>query len=374
MATKRRGHGEGSIKQRADGLWEARVSLPGGKRKSLYGKTRREAQDKLRAALRDADAGLDLGTSQQTLGQFLKGWLEDVVKPAKAPKTVATYADIVRLHLIPGIGHHQLSRLTPQHVAALLKAKQDAGLSPRMVHHIRAVLRTALNQAIRWGLLARNAAALVEPPRQVRREIVPLTPSEARAVLAAADGDRLAALFRVALTLGLRQGEVLGLTWDDIDLDRRTLKVRRALQRIDGALVLKEPKTDKSRRTLTLPGSLAAALRAHRDRQAFEKAVAGSRWTDSSFVFTTTIGTPLDPRNVIRSWHRIQAAHGLPRRNFHSTRHTAASLMLAEGVPVKVVQEVLGHSLLSTTADTYGHLFPEAFDGAAEAMERALAG
>ncbi len=175
MATKRRGHGEGSIKQRADGLWEARVSLEGGKRKSLYGKTRREAQDKLRAALRDADAGLDIGTARQTVGQFLNSWLEDVIKPAKAPKTVATYADIVRLHLIPGIGHHQLSQLTPQHVAYLLKAKQEANLSPRMVHHIRAVLRTALNQAIRWGLLARNVAALVEPPRQVRREIVPMT-------------------------------------------------------------------------------------------------------------------------------------------------------------------------------------------------------
>ena len=373
MATKRRGHGEGSIKQRADGLWEARVSLPGGKRKSLYAKTRKEAQDKLRAALRDADAGLSLGTSQQTVRQFLSGWLEDVVKPSKAPKTVATYADIVRLHLAPGIGHHQLSRLTPQHVAALLKAKQDAGLSPRMVHHIRAVLRTALNQAIRWGLLARNAAALVEPPRQVRREVVPLTASEAREVLVAADGDRLSALFRLALMLGLRQGEVLGLAWKDVDFDRRTLKVRRALQRIDGALVLKETKTDKSRRTLTLPASLVTALRAHRDRQAFDKAVAGARWKDSDFIFTTTIGTPLDPRNVIRSWHRVQANHGLPRRNFHCTRHTAASLMLAEGVPVKVVQEVLGHSLLSTTADIYGQLFPEAFDGAADAMERALA-
>ncbi len=193
-------------------------------------------------------------------------------------------------------------------------------------------------------------------------------------MLDAAEGDRLAGLFRVALTLGLRQGEVLGLMWDDIDLERRTVRVRRALQRIDGALVLKEPKTDKSRRTLTLPVSLSAALRVHRDRQAFEKAVAGAEWRESGLVFTSSIGTPLDPRNVIRSWHRIQKTHGLPRRNFHITRHTAASLMLAEGVPVKVVQEVLGHSLLSTTADTYGHLFPEAFDGAADAMERALTG
>lgn len=370
----RRGHNEGSIKQRADGLWEARVSLPVGKRKSLYGKTRRVAQDKLRAALRDLDAGLDLGTCRQTVAAFLDRWLEDVVRPAKAPKTAATYADIVRLHLKPGLGRHELAKLTPQHVAALLKAKTDAGLSPRMVHHVRAVLRCALNQALRWGLVGRNVAALVEPPRQVRSEVQPLTPAEARDLLAAVEGDRMAVLFRVALTLGLRQGEVLGLRWEDIDLDRRALKVRRALQRIDGKLTLKEPKTEKSRRTLTLPPSLVAALRAHKVRQLEERLLAGDRWQDHGLAFPSTIGTPTDARNVIRSWHRVQAANGLPRRSFHSTRHAAASLMLAEGVPVKVVQEVLGHSLLSTTADIYGHLFPEAFEQAADAMERALAG
>lgn len=418
MATKRRGHNEGSIKQRADGLWEARISLPAGKRRSYYGKTRREAQDKLRAALRDLDIGLDLSAGRQTVGQFLDRWLDDVVRPNRAAKTAATYADIVRLHLVPGIGHHPLAKLTPQHVAALLKAKTDVGLSPRTVHHLRAVLRAALNQAMRWGLVSRNVAALVESPRQQRGDVRPLNPAEARALLAAVEGDRLACLFRLALTLGLRQGEVLGLSWSDIDLDGRTLRVRHALQRVGGKRTLKEPKSEKSRRTLTLPPSLVSALRAHRDRQAFDQAAAGDRWQGSGLVFTTSIGTPLDARNVIRAWHRVQlrqtdqrierayraangipsdaplsraqsaalaviradpnhpmhAAHALPRRPFHSTRHTAASLLLAEGVSVKVVQEVLGHSLLSTTADIYGHLFPEAFDGAADAMERALAG
>ena len=204
--------------------------------------------------------------------------------------------------------------------------------------------------------------------------MTPLTAAEARDRMAAAEGDRLVALFRVALMLGLRQGEVLGVKWEDVDLERRTLKVRRAVQRVGGRLILKEPKSAKSRRTLTLPPSLVAALREHKVRQLEERLLAGERWQDQGFVFATRTGGPLDPRNVIRSWHRVQTVHGLPRRNFHSTRHTAASLMLAEGVPVKVVQEVLGHSLLSTTADTYGHLFPEAFDAAADAMERAVAG
>lgn len=382
MASKKRGQGEGSVTQRSDGLWEAKVSLgytagADGKarrvRKSLYGKTRKEVADKLAKALRDHQQGLPVAVERQTVGQFLDRWLEDVVKPARAAKTYASYAELMRLHAIPGLGHHPLAKLAPQHVAALLKEKSDAGLSPRRVHHIRSVLRNALNQAMRWGLVARNVAALVEPPRQTPREVKPFSSSEVRALTAAVEDDRLAALFRLALTLGLRQGEVLGLRWQDVDLDGGSLRVRKALQRIDGVLTLKEPKSEKSKRTLRLPPSLVSALRAHRDRQAFDKAAAGVRWGESGLVFTTAIGTPLDPRNVIRSWHRLLDAHGIARRPFHTCRHTAASLLLAEGVPLKVVQEVLGHSLLSTTADIYAHLTPAAFQEAADAMERALA-
>ncbi len=164
MTTKRRGHGEGNIKQRADGLWEARVSLPGGKRKSLYGKTRREAQEKLRAALRDLDAGVDLATGRQTVGQFLDRWLDDVVKPGVRPKTHHSYAQLVRLHLKPALGHHQLAKLTPQHVQAMMTEKSAAGLSPRTVQYLRAVLRRALGQALKWGLVARNVATLADRP------------------------------------------------------------------------------------------------------------------------------------------------------------------------------------------------------------------
>lgn len=373
MATKRRGHNEGSIRQRADGIWEVRISLPNGKRKSLYGKTRREVQDKLRAAQRDLDKGIDLAASGQRVSEFLTIWLDSVVRPTKAPKTAASYEEIVRLHLIPSIGAHRLDKLTPAHVAAMLHAKTEAGLSPRRVHHIRAVLRNALNQAMRWDLVSRNVAALVDPPRQVSVEVRPFTVAEAKALLAAAAGDRLEAAFRVALTLGLREGEVLGLHWSDIDLASARLRVRTAVQRIDGKLILKEPKSAKSKRTLYLPASLVTALKVHHDRQAFERQVAGDRWQESGLVFPSTIGTPTDPRNLIRSWHRLQARADVERRPFHTTRHTAASLLMAEGVPLKIVQEILGHSLLSTTADLYSHLYPEAFQEAADAMERAFA-
>jgi integrase len=374
----KRGQNEGSIHKRGDGRWVAVIHLgyEEGKRarKYLYGKTRQEVADKMRTALREQDAGKDLAAPSQTVRQFLETWLTDVVRPIKAAKTYASYADLLHLHVIPVLGRHRLDKLGPQQVAGLLKAKSEAGLSARTVHHIRSVLRNALNQAVRWGLVTRNAAALTEPPRQDAKEVRPFLPDQARAVLVAATGERLEALVRLALMLGLRQGEVLGLRWEDVDLDVGKLRVARALQRIDGKLVLKEPKTEKSRRTLHLPPSLVADLRAHRIRQLEERIAAGPRWQDHGMVFATGHGTPIDPRNAIRVWHRLLAKAKLERRPFHTCRHTAASLLLAEGVPVKVVQEVLGHTMLSTTADTYGHLFPEAFREAADAMERALAG
>lgn len=181
---RKRGNGEGSVRQRPDGTWEARISLSGGKRKSLYAKTRAELREKQRRAERDADAGLILGAGRQTIAQFLERWLTDAVKPNRAAKTHAGYADIVRLHLAPApFGSRRLDALTPQHVAALLRAKQDAGLHPGTVHHIRAALRAALNHAGRWGLVGRNVAALVESPRRQPVEVVPMNAAEARARL-----------------------------------------------------------------------------------------------------------------------------------------------------------------------------------------------
>jgi integrase len=368
----RRSSGDGNFRLRADGRWEVRFTLPNGKTKSLYGKTRQEVQRQHRAALRDLENGRDFSARSQTVSQFLTHWLDDVIKPRSAPKTYATYADIVRLHIVPDLGRIALDKLAPQQVAALLQRKQEKGLSPRTVHHIRAVLRAGLNQAVKWQLVTRNAAALVDSPRQKPSTAEPLTEEDARKVLEAAAAHRLAALFRVALMMGLRQGEILGLRWSDVDLDARTLRVAQALQRINGHLILKEPKTAKSRRTLRIPQKAAEALRVHRDQQCFERVAAGDRWIDSGLVFVSMVGTPLDPRNVLRIWHGLQEKAGIPRGPFHASRYTAVSLLVAEGVPMKVIQEVLRRSLLSTTADTYGHLFPQAFAEAADAMDRAL--
>jgi integrase len=370
--TTRRGNGEGTIKQRKDGRWEGQLLLPSGKRKSVYGKTKEDARDKLKDAQKQLEAGIDVGAPTQTLGGFHESWLANTVHPRLAPKTYKTYRDVMRVHVIPTLGTTRLDKLTAQQVATLLREKTDAGLSPATVGHIRSVLRNALNRAVRWNLIVRNPVVLTDPPRQDRRKVVPLGPGEARIVLEAAKGHRLEALFTVALFLGLRQGEILGLRWADVDLEAGTLSVTQALQRVDGALILRAPKTEKSRRRLTLPATVVAALRAHRDRQAFERQAVGDHWKESGLVFTTRIGTPIDPRNALRIWQKLLVGAGLPKRTFHVTRHTAVSVMIGAGVPLKVIQEILGHSVLSTTADVYGHLFPQAFTEAAEAMERAL--
>lgn len=370
--TKRRGHGEGNIKQRADGLWEARVSLEGGKRKSLYGKTRREAQDKLRAALRDIDAGLDLSAGRQTVGQFLDRWLEDVVKPTVRPKTHHSYAQLVRIHLKPALGHHQLGKLTPQHVQAMMSAKTAAGLSPRTVQYLRAVLRRALGQALKWALVSRNVATLVDPPRSIKRPVAPLSAEHARAFIAHTAGDRLGPLFHVAIASGLRQGELFGLRWQDVDLAAGTLYVRHALQRIDGALTLVEPKTALSRRTVTLPASAVAALRTQRIHQLEERLLAGVRWQDGGYVFTSTIGTPLEPSNVSSRLHALLREAALPSQRFHDLRHCAASLLLAGGVAPRTIMGILGHSQISLTMNTYAHLSPALERDAARALDNVL--
>jgi integrase len=373
MATKRRGHGEGSIKQRVDGLWEARISLEGGKRKSLYGKTRKEAQDKLRAALRDIDAGIDLSAGRQTVAQFLDRWLTDSVKPTVRPKTYDSYAQLVRLYLKPDLGHYQLSKLTPQHVQAMMTARTGAGLSPRTVQYIRAILRRALGQALKWGLVSRNVATLVDPPRSVKTPVSPLAAEQARAFIAHTADDRLGPLFHVAIASGLRQGELFGLRWQDVDLTAGVLHVRHALQRVDGTLTLVEPKTVLSRRTVTLPASAVAALCVQKDRQTFERAQAGDLWREGGYVFTSTVGTPLNPSNVDKRLKALLADAGLPRQRFHDLRHCAASLLLAGGVAPRTIMGILGHSQISLTMNTYAHLSPALERDAANALDSVLA-
>ncbi len=374
----RRGRHEGSIYRRSDGRWAGAVTLDyqGGRRrrKQVYGRTRKEVRDQITKLLTDQQFGLPISTERQTVGQFLEHWLESSARPRLRPRTFAGYKTIVSQHLIPVLGKTQLRKLTPQHVQQMLIAKTNEGLAPRTVGGVRAVLRPALTQALKWRLVAWNVAVPVDLPRASRPQFRVLEPRQAQELLRVAADHRLGPLFSVALAVGLRLGESLGLAWGDVDLSARTLRVRRALQRFDGKLRFVEPKSESSNRRVALPESAVDVLRRHRVRQKTERLLAGERWRETGLVFTTTIGTPLDDRNVRKAFRELLDAAELPPMRIHDLRHTCASLLLAQGVHPRVVMETLGHSQISLTLDTYSHVMPTLERDAADRMDAVLTG
>ncbi|MDQ6784092.1 MAG: site-specific integrase, partial [Actinomycetota bacterium] len=272
----------------------------------------------------------------------------------------------------PLVGHRPLAKLSPADAQAVVNAKLAEGLAPRTVQYIHATLRASLAVACRWGLVSRNVATLVEPVRLERIPVVPFSPEEVPALIDAVTDDRLEAFYLVALAVGLRPSEALGLSWDDVDLDGGTVRVRRTLARHDGRYVFTQPKSRTSRRTIPLPDVCVEALRAHRRRQGEERMAAGPLWDDWSLVFTTPRGSPLSRTDVSRRFARLLERAGLPHRRLYDCRHTAASLLLAQGVAPRVVMETIGHSSYALTMDTYTHVMPNLMRDAATAMDRAL--
>ncbi len=380
----RRGHGEGSIFERKDGRWVAIVDYGyrNGKRhrKSIYGATRKEVSDELKRTLRGQQLGIPPESGRLTVGEWLFRWLETHKPPTTKPKTYAAYEYHTRMHLIPAFGKRPLVKLQPQEVREFMQNKVEAGLAPKSIRHFRATLRAALNVAVHDGLIARNVAALAKPPNIEKRSLRVFNETEAAQFLALVEGHRLAALFKVALALGLREGEILGLRWQDIDLETGTLQVNQCLQRVKkpgekkSRLELISPKTEGSRRRIELPEVAVSALRGHLALQKQERRKAGSRWRESGMVFTTGIGTMLDQRNMLRAFYGIMNTPDptddsnpdpekkrklLPRLRFHDLRHSAATLLLAQGVHARYIMDLLGHSSISLTMNTYGHVLQE---------------
>jgi integrase len=321
-----------------------------------------------------------------TVAHWLNTWLRNTKPPATAPKTWVGYEYFVRLHLIPGLGSIRLVKLQPQHVREFLGEKLDAGLSARTVKHLRAALCTALNQAINDDLIQRNAAAKVDPPEIQPRVMDVYTPEEARQLLEAVRGHRLEALFTVAIAIALRMGECLGLLWPDVDFDRGLLIVRHNLQRVKrvrrGDLVKEgEAKTErllgqpkgKKVHSLRLPMVVLEALRQHQARQLEERRLAGTSWKgDGRHVFTSRVGTPLEQANLDRQFKALCDRAGLRQIRFHDLRHSAASILIAQGVHPKAIQELLRHSSIQLTMDTYGHLFEQVQQETADKMDAVL--
>jgi integrase len=401
----RRGAGEGSVyrfkREGKSGLWAGSIVVGHNasgklKRKVVYSKSQSGVLKKLEELKAQAKRGV-VTDDRKTVGAFLAQWLANIQASIRVT-TYESYASAVNRHIGPVMGGIKLSKLQPQHVSDYLAQKLGENkLSARTIAYHRSVLVMALNKAMKWDLVGRNAAALCDKPRVPKREVEPIRPDEAQEFLLACRGSRLEHFFVMLLALGLRRGEALGAKWSDIDLVNRTLNVRRQLQRIRGKLVLTELKTTSSRRTLALSDWLLVRLRAQKQLQLEQKLALGADWANNDLIFCTSTGTPIDPRNVKRSLDAIVSLRKcvhcggyskvnpkapkctrcdapLPDKNsfnhyrVHDLRHFSASLLLSRGVNLKLVSDMLGHSTIAVTANTYGHIHAAAKREAAEMM------
>src|SRR5215216_4926040 len=377
MATKKRGNGEGTIYRRKDGKWATQYTVytaEGRKRKTLYGKTRSEVAAKLTKAMTDRDGGLLFDAGSLTLSEYLDTWLVASVKDTVRLTTYQGYEQICRLHIKPSLGRVRLKDLAAVHVRRLYRGRLEAGLAPRMVQLVHVTLHKALKQAVMDGLIPRNVTEAVKTPQPEKKEIKSLSPQQARALLEAAEGDRLEALYMLAVTTGMRQGELLGLKWEDIDFEAGTLQVRRTLStRAGRGFSFSPPKTAKGRRSIKLPKVAKRSLKKHRKAQLEERMKLAGLWEDNGLVFATRLGTPMGRQElVMRSFKPLLKKASLPDIRFHDLRHTCATLLLGKGVHAKFVQELLGHATISITLDTYSHVLPGMGDAAAGAMDEAL--
>jgi len=374
---RRRGAGEGSVYHRKDGRWVAEITIgrkPGGKRctKIFYRKTRKAAQEVLIKYISDRQQGLPIDSEKKTLATFLISWLENTVKGSRAVNTYKSYANTVLKHIIPVLGEVQLSKLQPQQLQYLYRMKREEGLT-RTVQLIHTVLHNALGLAVKWELIPRNIVKVVDTPKVPRKEMKVLTLEEVQRFLRTAQDDPLYALYVVAVTSGLRQGELFAMKWSDLNREAGTVQVQRQLQWVGGEALFREPKTAKSRRTVTLPEVAIEALRKHKVEQAKQRLAAGAKWNDLGLIFTSSLGTPLHRSNLLqRYFYPLLKKARVPRVNFHELRHTAATLFLSQNIHPKIVQERLGHSQISTTLDTYSHVLPTMQQEVADKLDAIL--
>lgn len=369
---KSRANGEGTIfYSESKKRWVAEATVrwdENGKRviKTVYGKTQAEARDKLRDLQANVRHGTFCDAQPQTLAQYMQFYLDTSAKQSVKPTTFIAYESNVRCHILPRLGGVQLSKLAPRHFQALYAAMAEDGVSPRVRQLAHAILHKALDEAVCLELIPRSPMDKVKRPKVPHKTFRVLAPHEAEQFLVAAKGDRLYCLYLLAIATSLRQGEMLGLQWEDIDLKTGHIAVRHTLRDLKGKLELGEPKTEKGRRRIKLPDIAWKALKDHKERM-FAEGHA------KTWVFCDTNGGALRHNNLTRrSFKPLLKQAGLPDVRFHDLRHTAATLFMSKGINPKVVQEILGHSQISVTMDTYSHVLPTMQDEAAKAMDAIL--
>ncbi len=364
---RRRAQGEGSVYERRDGRWEARYTVEtplGPKRKAVYGKSRMEVVKKLAAAPREEAVSVD---PKLILRDYLGTWLRDSVKDSVRPTTYHRYEGVVRLHVNPLVGHTKLLKLTPAKVQALYRDRLDSGCSARTVQYVHVTLHKALDQALKWGMVPVNVTEAVAVPRVAKEEVRPLSPAQVKVFLKAVEGERLEPMFTLAVTTGMRQGELLGLKWEDVDLDEGVVRVGRTLSLDGKKIVFSPPKTARGKRSIGLTGRAVLSLKRHRVLQNREK----TSWSeDLGLVFPNMQGAPRSSRGHLTEVLRdVLKRCGLPEIRFHDLRHTSATLLLSKNVHPKIVQTMLGHATVGFTLDVYSHFLPSMMKGAISAME-----
>lgn len=388
MAKKKRGNGEGSIRQRKNGEWEGRITIGidpttgKPKRASFYGKTRQEVAGKMAAALNQVHAGNFIERNRATLGQWLERWME-VYQTEVSPNFRERRKDLIRLNIKPALGNIELQKLKPADIKAFYNqlarsGRRDGsgGLSTGTIRHIHNILNPALKQAAREGLISKNPCADVSPPRIERtRQAKPLTKDQARRYLEALREDRLYAAFLLDLVIGLRRGELLGLQWQDFNPDTGELKIRRQLTRIrlergGSSLEYAALKTPASYRTVILPNVAIIELKVHRKRQLAEELLAGSNYNkEEGLIFCTPLGKKLDTRRLYHIHCQALKDAKLEHMAFHDLRHTCATLLLQAGENIKTIQSLLGHSDIETTLNCYSHVLDDMKKTAADKLD-----
>ncbi len=354
---RRRGNGEGSIYHKPNGSWRSLVSLQ-GKRLTRTFKTREEAQLWIRKTLDQIDNGLTYTSTKRTLTEHLNTWLE-FERPVLRPSSMIHYEQIVRMYLIPNLGRISLRDLRIEHIQGFYTRLIAKGIGAHTIRKIHHVLHRSLNLAVETGMIERNPASYAHPPKKPTVEMSILDESQASHFMISIIGHRWEALFRLDLVTGMRQMEILGLKWTDLDWLRLTVRIERQLVRPDGhGVKFIEPKTKSGKRVIDLDETTIKLLRDHYECQQQERVEAGEKWQEFGLIFTSSIGTPIDSSDLRREFYKLLKEAGLPRIHFHGLRHTAASLMLNHGVPAIIVSKRLGHARVSITEDIYAHALP----------------
>ena len=351
-------YGEGSVFQRKDGRWVAQLKMENGKKRQVYRKSEKEANTALRKMLREKEQGVLVPGSRQTVFAYLDDWLEKDHRHRVRIGTYANYRINLDTHIAPALGHIQLQKLTWEQVQSFYDRLIEDGLSPGTIKIIHGFLSRGLKTAVKRGLVARNVCDLVSRPSLSRHKVVPLTEEQARRLLDVVSGQMLEGLITLALSTGMREGELLALHWGDINLDDASLQVQHTIQRISGhGLIESEAKKLGRRRKIMLPAFVAESLKRHRVQQLEQRIKMGDKWVKDDFVFSNRYGGYKDANQLRLEFYRLLKVANLPLIRFHDC-HSAATILLGMGVHPKIVQELLGHSNIGTTMDIYSHVLP----------------